>query len=848
MKDKFRAFFSNVRKNKDRRIGFILTIVALVEILALLVVSTSAWVESISSIKIYTTYDASSAPSGTKGTVESMKMQQASLATGNNGDIDLRNYFRQSGDYHLCGASSIDGNTMYFPEIKGGNTSNYRIGNVNDKGVNYISFTIKTTTAVPLAFDAVPTFKFGGTALSGNNQKLVRFSIGDNAGNYRVYSMYPSKFTEDVPAADDGTTQSVTVYPFADYVKGVNKAVDTTANGYLSFNLWIQDPTGASSSVYHNKAFTVSNLKLVTVIPVTLKSTYIDDNGKYQEGTASLYGGTVAISSTSAAGSEIYAYQTTFYAAPSQKIYMKAKASETNGYSFLGFYTGLSSNIINKTSVTATSTDNPYEYTVPSGVNSATAYAMFSDTHNIYMKPEYQHGSTVRYAAYVFGVDSSTGQTTSKWYNMSSATFDGDTGYFKCTYRGSANTIIFCYMNGGNTTNSWANCWLQTYDLVVPSRPGEYAYNVTCRQVVNGKYVVIDGVNTYVSNPRNQNISQYGTNRLLGFWRHNHVKVNVAYTNTSASGANDAIYASLTDTSVEHNKAIWYDDKNKNNKFLFLDGKEYQNIDSSGNIIPQYHYNKEVTLTAEVAASSNYKFDGWYSTASGTGTTNRLTTSLTYSPSNIPDNGTYTGTNIEQQITYYAKYSLKPKKTFNIYVAPRENWSQYYVVLRDNYGQINNIEATYDGNTGYYKASFTNYYKANTKIEYSLNGGTNWVTLIDNIGAPTSDTTWNKKISTSDGVADMSNYRCIWFIITEDWLKNNLKNDGDYMQIWDGSSNSNMRRINDGAYVCEYSSSPGSIWIKQMKSDNNKRNEWSTTVPSGKSQYKETSYNSGSWQ
>lgn len=98
-----------------------------------------------------------------------------------------------------------------------------------------------------------------------------------------------------------------------------------------------------------------------------------------------------------------------------------------------------------------------------------------------------------------------------------------------------------------------------------------------------------------------------------------------------------------------------------------------------------------------------------------------------------------------------------------------------------------------------------------------------------------------------------TNRRCIWFIITEDWLKNNLNNDGDKMVIYANSTNTYMTKKDDYAYFCEYSSISGSIYFKQIINNNvnDKRHEWSTSVPAkstNHSQFKETSYNAGSWQ
>lgn len=871
MKERLSAFFRNPRFGKNRRISFILTIVALVEIIAIMVISTSAWVESISSIKIFTDYSSSN-PSGTKGTVESLLKQVASLSRSSTGVIDLRNYFRQSGGYHLAGASSVDGKTMFFPEIKGGNTNHYRIGNVNDKNVNYISFTIKTSgSAVDLAFDSSPTISFDGTALNQNDvsSKLVRFSIGDNAGNYRVYSLYKDAFTENVPAAEDGTTQSTTVYPFKNFVKGVNKAVTTTVGGFLSFNMWIQDPTGASSSVYHNKAMTVTGLQLVPVVPITLKATYTDNSGIFREG---MTGGTVAISSSSAAGDEVYGATSVFYAAANQKIYMKAKASESNGYSFLGFKT---SSPVGSSSTTVTSSNNPYEYTVSSSAmtnGGATVYAMFSNTHTIYMRPNYLHNGAENnclYAAFVFGVDS-TGTTQGNWYKMTKVTSGTYNGSYSCTYRGSATSVIFCYMNPtsqnvdlNTAADPWSYRWLQTYDLTVPSRPGEYLYIVTCRQVLNG--VTANGI-TYANgrndamNTSSSNPHDFGTNKLLGYWYHNHVKINVAYSsNSNFSESNSGTYsatdsskpkicASLTDTSRYYTNAYWYNDQ----KEVLIDGKTYQDIDDNGDIIPQYKYEKKVTLTA--ATLSEYNFTGWYDNAAGTGTPVSTNQTVELDPNDLPDNGSYTGSNIENTKTYYARYSNKPAATVNIYITPRQNWSSYWLHVWDGNGNtIADVIPEYDSATGYYKASVST--RSSTGVYAILAKNSNYLDQTGDLtilSSTTLGTTYNKRIARDSSVTDRGNYNCVWFIdnTSGSWLTNDWnKSDGGKTIMRCAynsstiSSSAYMLRQDNGAWIYERNGTIGTstyfyFWEVYDNNQSYDANGWRTYFASNKRQYK----------
>ena len=726
MKERLSAFFKNPRCGKKRRISLVLTIVALVEVLAIMVVSTSAWVESISSIKIFTTAQTTSG--GTKGIIESALNQRVNLGTGNgfNNTYDLSQYFRPSGAFHFTSASSPDGKTMYFPEFKESelsddngiqvhDTTSYRIGGINDKNVNYIGFTISTASVVNLAFDAVPKFYFDGAELTGEDQKLVRFAIGDNSGNYKVYSLYPEEFTELVPAdetvsyTDENTNtgyELTTVYPIADYVKGKNKVVTTvgTSNtpGHLSFSMWIQDPEGSNSSVYDNKRFTVSNdFKLVIVIPFTVYSTY--KNGTSYTVDTSGVSGTVAIENSE------YAKEVTYYAVPGQTINLHAQASSSNGYQFMGWNT-----TITDLSVLSNSTVDPYQYQVP---NNATAtsnnklYAKFSNEHDIYLRTDF--GGNYRYAAFVFGAGTD-GTVSGAWYDFGNPiTTSGHKwyNYRKCTYKGNATNIIFGYMDPNSTENNFTNCWLQTFDLVVPSRdnPDGYGYVVTCRSVINGESVNINGTNTLVSNPRNDTITQYGTNKLLGYWVHNHVKIAVDYTSDSPSDAQSAtskekIFQAINDTSRTEGHAWWYND-DYTNKYMLIDGMAYQDKDSNGNLIANQKYTKAVTVNAE--DSSRMLFKGWYTDPDGADAhkaPDSTVNGVTYHYDDhaysfiAPDNDTYEGTDVEKTVTYYAKYEKIPAEYYLT-----ASWNSWSISMNHLTGSGDEITVTQELDPGDYQ-------------------------------------------------------------------------------------------------------------------------------------------------
>ena len=66
-----------------------------------------------------------------------------------------------------------------------------------------------------------------------------------------------------------------------------------------------------------------------------------------------------------------------------------------------------------------------------------------------------------RFAAYFF--NNSTG--ASKWVSLTSK----GNNIYVCSVPSGYPNVIFCRMNGGNSTNSWDNKWNQSSDLSIPA-------------------------------------------------------------------------------------------------------------------------------------------------------------------------------------------------------------------------------------------------------------------------------------------------------------------------------------------------------------------------------------------
>lgn len=255
-------------KNKKTRKGFILTMVALVEVLAISVVSVSAWVETISTITIKA--------EGAK--IDNYVYTNADIGSDNGYSgktIDLTKYFRAAGGVHLASASSADGENIFFPikksDVSGFGVNSYRCADVNDKNVNYIDFSFnvkvdKTFNANHAEFylDQVPKISIGGADVSGN---LVRMAITDTDTQNTVVCGSEAS-NKNVVSKAEGNQTPETVRAFSDFVVNPESEptelfrVDKGSSKTINIKVWLQDDKAATE--YAGKTVSISDVKIVT--------------------------------------------------------------------------------------------------------------------------------------------------------------------------------------------------------------------------------------------------------------------------------------------------------------------------------------------------------------------------------------------------------------------------------------------------------------------------------------------------------------------------------------------------------------------------------------------------------
>ena len=292
MKEKFYAIKNAITKKNKSRYGLLLSVVALIEVLMILLVSTYSWVETISSIKI----------TNAIGKIDDYIFTNAEIGIGSeyaSKAINLEKYFRASGNVHLALASSANGNDFFFPQVanasaNSNNSNPYRKGNLNDKNTNYISFSfnvIASGTNANFYFAEVPKFQIDGNDINDDSVRLA-ISTSDPGDTPRIYSY--NDLEENVVANVDGTTvENTKINAFSNYDNSDDTEVDNTiftvAEGkskIVTITLWLQDlQDPEQAAAYSGKTITCNNFSIVTGVRKT-KISFVDRTSAHNSSDA----------------------------------------------------------------------------------------------------------------------------------------------------------------------------------------------------------------------------------------------------------------------------------------------------------------------------------------------------------------------------------------------------------------------------------------------------------------------------------------------------------------------------------------------------------------------------------
>ena len=261
------------KSGKEKRKSMILSIVALVEVLAIAIVSVSAWVETISTIKLDLN----------NGTIDNYVFTNANIGYGNGYDgktIDLTKYFRQAGDVHLASATSANGTDVYFPTLtaNGAPSATYRKATVNDKNVNYIDFSFNVTakgTKASFYFDKVPTIKVNDADADEGKLRVSFVCDGSNT----VVCGKSNSTAEVVAGTSLNTKKQESVKSFDSYTGLTAESPLFTVPAdskphKVTMRVWLQDDSRKTK--YAGQTVTIDNFKLITQSPQAGELTFSD--------------------------------------------------------------------------------------------------------------------------------------------------------------------------------------------------------------------------------------------------------------------------------------------------------------------------------------------------------------------------------------------------------------------------------------------------------------------------------------------------------------------------------------------------------------------------------------------
>lgn len=276
MKRKLELLTKQFNFRKKSRKNFLLSVVALIEIIAIMAVSTYAWVETASTIII---------ESDGPQQIDSYVYTNADLSSNNAGVIDLSRYYRTSGNMHLASASSSDGKVMFFPKVAStsGTVTGLRPGEISDKNTNYINFNFKVTakdTETKLIFDKVPEIKINGTTVNDNS---IRVAVSDGSST-KVFSNKASTGNTVI----NGINYPTEILPFSDYAGSAavesSKFVFTLVKNQtktITVTVWLQDPSKAKEA-----KVTIGDLKLIPHTSSTREILFTDYTTRFNTSLA----------------------------------------------------------------------------------------------------------------------------------------------------------------------------------------------------------------------------------------------------------------------------------------------------------------------------------------------------------------------------------------------------------------------------------------------------------------------------------------------------------------------------------------------------------------------------------
>lgn len=224
--EKVKTIISKMFNTKNKK-NSIIAIVALIQCIILIVVTSYSWIESMSSLVI----------KGDDLPIASNLNYRFDVKDGATNMVDLSTYFRTTALYQLSKASTSDAKNFYF---KKDGVSTYRLGDTTDYNTSYYNFDFQIHNETAKSynyyfnkaniFDVTSDNEDVTDAMLTIAEKAMRISVtaGTSSSNTRIYSI-DSK-TYNAVNAKSGSTTNTTSTGLSDnspYVYNGNNEANT---------------------------------------------------------------------------------------------------------------------------------------------------------------------------------------------------------------------------------------------------------------------------------------------------------------------------------------------------------------------------------------------------------------------------------------------------------------------------------------------------------------------------------------------------------------------------------------------------------------------------------------------
>lgn len=263
---------------RGRNFNILLSVVALVLIVAVGGFATYSWVEQATTLDVQMDGTIQRVPGG-----NTEYYQQVKLEKGKDSAISLNDYVDKASDMMLSPVSSADGKNFFMQKDISDNTY-IRSGSNSDKNVNYISFDFDVTSdtktniyfdngkdsddKVDLANHPEPSFKFG----AGDELESIRVAIQVNEGTPLIFSK-TSKTYKAISSTSGGETE-VTTKAFEEYEFGgtpifeiPQSTPENKINTKVRITIWLEGTDGSIGNEYEYKSGNTLSMKLMLTTP-----------------------------------------------------------------------------------------------------------------------------------------------------------------------------------------------------------------------------------------------------------------------------------------------------------------------------------------------------------------------------------------------------------------------------------------------------------------------------------------------------------------------------------------------------------------------------------------------------